>query len=103
MAHRDQITFADEDVGLAEDDAALDQLRRPRHDEQGFAILLDLGSLMGVVGVLDRELVQVELLLHRAEQRHVGLVQADPDHVAGLRPPARASLMAILATRRPST
>jgi hypothetical protein len=77
-------------VRLAESDPALDQLRRARHDEQGLAILLDLRSLMGVVGVLDGELVQVELLLHRAEQRHVGLVQPDPDHVAGLRPPARS-------------
>ncbi|AND90887.1 hypothetical protein ACVIW3_000958 [Bradyrhizobium diazoefficiens] len=89
MAHRDQIAFADEDVRLAEGDPALDQLRRPRHDEQGLAVLLDLGPLVGVGGVLDREIVQVELLLHGAEQGRVRLVQPDPDHVAGLGPPAR--------------
>lgn len=89
MAHRHQIAFADEDVRLAEGDAALDQLRGARDDEQSLAILLDLGPLMGVVGVLDGELVQIELLLHGAEERHVGFVQADPDHVSGLGPPAR--------------
>ena len=67
----------------------LDQLRGARDDEQGLAILLDLGPLMGVAGVLDGELVQVELLLHRAEQRHVGFVQPDPDHMSGLGPPGR--------------
>ena len=85
-----EIAVTDEDVGFTEGDAALDQLRRARDDEQGLAILLDLGPLMGVVGVLDGEFVQVELLLHRAEQRHVGLVQPDPDHMAGLGPPARS-------------
>ena len=75
-------------MGLAEGDPALDQLRCARDDEQGLAILLDLRPLMGVVGVLDGELVQVELLLHGGKQRHVGLVQSDPDHVARLGPPA---------------
>ncbi|MGY4287532.1 hypothetical protein ACVWXO_006752 [Bradyrhizobium sp. LM2.7] len=51
--------------------------------------MLDLRPLMGVVGVLDSELVQIELLLHGAEQSHVGLMQPDPDHVAGLGAPAR--------------
>ncbi|MFK4506258.1 hypothetical protein ABIF81_001436 [Bradyrhizobium daqingense] len=89
MTHRDQIAVTDENVRLAEGDPALDQLRGARDDEQGLAILLDLGTLMGVVGVLDGEIVQVELLLHRAKQRHVGLVQADPDHMTGLGPPTR--------------
>jgi hypothetical protein len=89
VTHRHEIAIADEDMGLAEGDAALGQLCGPRHDEQGLAILLDLRPLMGVVGVLNREIMQVELLLHGAEQRDVRLVQADPDHVAGFRSPAR--------------
>jgi hypothetical protein len=75
--------------GLAECDAAAVELCGACYDEQRVAILLDLRTLMGVVGVLDREIVQLELLLHAAEHRHVGLVQADPDHMVGLAAPAR--------------
>ena len=76
-------------MGLAERDPAVDQLRRSRHDEQAVAILLDLRPLVGMVGVLDSEIVQVELLLHAAEQRQIRLVQPDPDHVSRLAAPVR--------------
>ncbi len=89
MADRDEIAFADEQMRLAERDAAVDQLRRPRHDEQAVAILFDLGPLMGVIGVLDGEIVQVELLLHAGQERQIRFVQPDPDHVTGLAAPAR--------------
>ena len=68
------------------------ELRGARHDKQRVAILLDLRSLMGVVGILDRKVMQLELPLHAAQQRHVGLMQADPHHVAGLAAPARGFL-----------
>jgi hypothetical protein len=64
-------------------------LRRPRHDEQGFAILFDFRPLMGIVGIFDGEIVQVELLLHAGQQRQIRLVEPDPDHVTGLAAPAR--------------
>ena len=89
MAHRDQISFADEQMGFAECDAVAVELRGARHDEQRVAILLDLRPLMGVVGILDREVMQFELPLHAAQQRHIRLMQADPHHVAGLAAPAR--------------
>ena len=44
---------------------------------------------MGVVGILDRKIMQLELPLHAGQYRHVRFVQADPDHVAGLAAPAR--------------
>ena len=83
-------------------DPALDQLRRSRHDEQAVAILLDLRPLVGMVGVLDSEIVQVELLLHAAEQRQIRLVQSQTT-CPGLLRQFKASSIAILATRRPST
>jgi hypothetical protein len=89
VPHRDQVAFADEQMGLAERDPALDQLRRSRHDEQAVAILLDFRPLVGMVGVLDGEIVQVELLLHAAEQRQIRLVQSDPDHVSRPAAPVR--------------
>jgi hypothetical protein len=67
-------------------------LRRSRHNEQAVAILLDLRPLMRVVGVLDREIVQVELLLHALQQRQTRLVQTDPHDVPGLAAPARRLL-----------
>jgi hypothetical protein len=89
VAHRNQVAFADEQMGLTERDPALDELRRSRHDEQAISILFDLGPLVGLAGVLDGEIVQVELLLHVAEQRQIRLVQPDPDYVSRLAAPVR--------------
>jgi hypothetical protein len=50
-------------VRLAEGHAAVDQLRGARDDEQRLAVLLELGALVGVLGVLDGEVVQAELEL----------------------------------------
>ena len=76
-------------MGLTECDPAVDQLRRSRHDEQAIAILFDLGALVGLAGILDSEIVQVELLLHAAEQGQIRLVEPDPDHVSRLAAPVR--------------
>ena len=87
MADGDDVAAPDEEVRLAEGDAAVDELRGPRHDEERLAVLLELRALMRLLGVLDRHLVQVELLLHAAQKLRGGLVEADPDDVAGtLRP-----------------
>jgi hypothetical protein len=75
-------------VRLAEADVAVDQLCGPRHDEEAIAILLDLRALVRMIGVLDREVMQLELPLHAGQDRDVGLVQADPDDVSGLAAPA---------------
>jgi hypothetical protein len=83
VAHRDDVSLAHEEVRFAECDAAVHELRGPRHDEEAGLVLLKLGPLMGLAGVLDGERVQVELSLHLAEHLGAGLVQSDPDDVVG--------------------
>ena len=51
--------------------------------EQRVAVFLDLGTLVAVARVLDRELVQVEFLLHRGELARPGILQRDPDEAVG--------------------
>ena len=79
MANADDIALADEKMRFTEDDAAIDQLRGARHDEQRVAILLQFGPLMRMLGVLDRKVMQVELRLDAQEQLAAGFQQADPD------------------------
>ena len=82
VAHRHQIARADEQVGLAKTDMAVDGLRGVDGDEQRVAVRLDLGPLVRVVRILDREIVQAEFLLQLAQDAFSGLVQADPDETA---------------------
>ena len=82
MPDADDIALADEEMRLAEGDAAFDQLRGAGDDEQRVAILLDLRPLVRMLGILDRQIVQVELRLHAQQQLAVGLEQADPDDMA---------------------
>jgi hypothetical protein len=64
MADGNKISFADEQMSLAKCDAVANELRGARHDEQRVAILLDLRPLVGVVRILDGEIVQLELPLY---------------------------------------
>ena len=48
-------------------------------DEEGLAVELDLGPLVGLDRVLDRQLVQVELARDRLELLGRGLEDAEPD------------------------
>ena len=64
MANRDDVAAADEEMGLAEGDPALDHLGRPGDHEERLAVLLELRPLMRLAGILDREVVQVELPLN---------------------------------------
>jgi hypothetical protein len=63
VAHGDDEVVASEHVQFAELDALLgvEVLRGPEHHEQGLAVALHLGALVGVHGILDREVVQPEL------------------------------------------
>src|SRR6266478_2903789 len=88
MTDRNKISFADEQMSLAKCDAVANELSGARHDEQPVAILLDLRSLVGVVRVLDGEIVQLELLLYAGQERDIRFVQPDPHHMA--RPAAPA-------------
>ena len=83
MPDRNHIAAADEKVRLAERDAALGHLRGAGDDEQRIAVLLDFRPLMRLAGVLDRQVVEVELLLHAREQLIARFVQADPNDMAG--------------------
>ena len=87
MTHRHDVALADEDVGLAERNLAVDHLRGAGDHEQRVAILLDLGILVRLAGVLDGELMQVQLRLHASQQANRGLTQADPDDAAVLARP----------------
>ena len=86
VADRDHVAGADEEVGLAEGDPPLlpVRLRGAERDEERVAVALELGPLVGQVGVLDGEVVQPELGLHLLEERLVGLVEADPDEAVVL-------------------
>ena len=86
MAHRHDVARPDEQMRLAEGDLALAvALRRPQHDEEGVAVLLELRPLMRAVRVLDREVVEAELVLHLVEQLLARLVQPDPDEERRIR------------------
>ncbi len=58
------------------------QLDRVQDDEQRLPVLLDFRALMPVAGIVDRQLVQSELLLHRGQLGVVRLVQRDPHEAA---------------------
>ena len=79
MPDADDVALADEEVRLAEGNAAADELGGARDDEQRVAILLELRPLVRMLGVLDGEVVQVELALHPAQEIAARLPQADPD------------------------
>ena len=86
MAHGHHVLLTQEDVRLAEVDAAgrSVELRRAQNDKQLVAVHLDLGSLVREVRILDRQVVQVKGPLHLAQELFLRLVQANPDELAGL-------------------
>ncbi len=87
VAHGHDVAAADEDVRLAESDAAVEKLRGARDDEDAVAVELDLRMVVRLAGVLDGEVVQAELGLDAIEELVGRLMQPDPDHVARLRGP----------------
>jgi hypothetical protein len=60
------------------------QLGRLQRDEQRVAVSLDLGALVGVVSVLNGQLMQTEDLLDLLQYRVVRLMQSEPHEGAGL-------------------
>ena len=100
MAHGDNISVPDEDVGFAEGDTLVDDLGRPRDDEQRLAILLQLRMLVRLAGVFDGEGMEIELRLHPGQQVIVRFEQPDPDYVTRPFDHSRASSMAMSAATR---
>ena len=83
MAHRNDVAPADEDFGLPESDMVVDEKGGAQGNEGGLPIGFQLGPLVRVQGVLDRQLVQAELGLKLAEILFIGGFNADPDEVIG--------------------
>ena len=84
VAHRDHVGARDEEHDLAELDLLLGVVVAggAQDDEVGVVVVLELRPLVGAVGVLERELVQVEALADVAQLLHRRLEQAEPDEVA---------------------
>src|SRR6185369_92082 len=82
MAHGNQVAAANEETCLAQGKAIIQPLAGFHGDEDGIAIDLQLGTLMGTIGVLNRELMKAELVLQRQEHFMGGLQEADPNDLA---------------------
>jgi hypothetical protein len=89
VPHRDDEVLADEQHDLADLDVGglVHVAQRLDDHEQRVAVELELGALMGVDRVLDRERVQLQLVGDLVELRRGRLVQADPHEAVAL--PAR--------------
>src|SRR4030095_6509795 len=83
---RDDIVRPDEQMRLPVVDLAGRRIdvSGAQHEEDRVAVSLELRPLVGASGVLDREVVERELLLDLGEHLFVGLVEADPDEPTGL-------------------
>ncbi len=82
VADADDIAGADEQMRLAKGDATLEQLRGTGNDEERVTVLLELRPLVRVLGILDGEIVEVELPLDTQQKIAAWLEQANPDEMA---------------------
>lgn len=84
IADREHEVRADEDVDLAHLElVAVGDLDRLQHGEDRVVVLLDLRPLVAVARVLDRQVVQAELLLHLGQLVGRRVLQRHPDETAG--------------------
>jgi len=88
MADGEDVIDADEDVDFADPDVVgavveLDQFGGVQHRKQRIAVFLDLRPLMSLARILDRELVQAELLRHLVQLGFRWLEQSHPYETAG--------------------
>jgi len=84
-AHRDHVIPAHEDVELAHAQVFAAHIDGVQDEEERIPVLLDLRPLVAVARVLHRQLVQVELLLHRRELGIGRVAQGNPDEAVGTR------------------
>src|ERR1700722_14458681 len=79
VANADDEGIANEDRGLAIADLAVSEMGWARHHEQLVAIDVQLWQLVCEERVLDRQRVQVVILLELTQLRLARLEQSDPD------------------------
>jgi hypothetical protein len=87
VPHGHDVALADEDVRLAADDLAVDQLSGARHDKQCIAVAFELGMLVVLASILDGQRMKAELVLHTPQQVDRRFEQADPHDVTRLARP----------------
>ena len=86
IAHRQHVVATDEDIDFADvdpDGAVRCRLQQVKNDEQRVPVFLDLGALVAVPGVFDRQFVQAELFLHFVQFFRRGIDQRHPDEASG--------------------
>ncbi|GAA3098695.1 hypothetical protein GCM10020001_013930 [Nonomuraea salmonea] len=85
VAYGDHEVGADEDVQLAERDLlhVVEVAGGAQHDEEGVAVAVGLGALGADDGVLQRQLVQLELLAELDQLPFLRPVEPDPGHRVG--------------------
>src|SRR5262245_41057888 len=82
MAHGNEVAAPNKDVGFAELNLTLDKLRGAKHNKQGLVVDLGFRPLMGAVGILDGQLMEIEPPLDLRQHLFVRLIEADPDEGA---------------------
>jgi hypothetical protein len=83
-SHREYEVRPHEDVDLAEGERPALELDGVQHEEERVAVLLQLGPLVPMPRVLDRELMEPELPLHRLELGGLGVLSATQTKHSGL-------------------
>ena len=85
MTHRHDVARPHEEVGLAELGGLLLAFIWAVRSamKKRVTVALELGPLMGQERVLDGQLVQAELLLHRLQELGARLVEPDPHEPVG--------------------
>src|SRR5689334_21660730 len=84
VTNADDEGIANEDRGLAIADSTVRVMGWARHHEQLVAIDVELWQLMCEERVLDRQRVQVVILLELAQLRLARLEQSDPDEFGAI-------------------
>ena len=84
VANADDEGFANEDRGLAIADLAAHEMGWARHHEQLVAIDVELWQLMCEERILDRQWVQVVIILELTQLRLARLEQSDPDEFGAI-------------------
>jgi hypothetical protein len=102
VADRQHVVRPGEDVDLADVQLLAGDLHHVQHGEDLAAVFLDLGPLVAVARVLDRELVQVELPAHLLDFQSEASRSATQTKQPGLARYSWISLCAMSASFLPS-